>query len=49
MWLAVRVALRKVLEELTLADVLSGEFPAEVAALLNAPDAQVSRPMFVTE
>jgi len=48
-WFAVRVALRKVLEELTLADVLSGNFPAEVASLLSAPDAQVSRPMFATE
>jgi Rrf2 family protein len=48
-WLAVRVALRKVLENLTLDDILSGKYPKEVSSLLTDPDANVSRPMFVTE
>lgn len=38
-WVAVRAALRSVLETVTLADVLGGSFPAPVAALLAAPDA----------
>jgi Rrf2 family protein len=48
-WLAVRVALRNVLESMTLDDILTGQYPDAVASLLNAPDANVSRPMFVTE
>jgi Rrf2 family protein len=38
-WVAVRGALRLVLESVTLADVLSGDLPAPVAELLAAPDA----------
>lgn len=38
-WVAVRAALRAVLDETTLADVLSGELPAHVRALLEDPDA----------
>jgi len=48
-WFAVRVALRQVLESMTLQDILTGQYPAEVAGLLQAPDALVSRPMFATE
>ncbi|MEN9748804.1 MAG: hypothetical protein RLZZ603_1496, partial [Actinomycetota bacterium] len=48
-WLAVRVALRNVLESMTLDDILTGNYPDAVSSLLNAPDANVSRPMFVTE
>jgi Rrf2 family protein len=48
-WLAVRVALRNVLESMTLDDILTGNYPEQVSALLNAPDANVSRPMFATE
>jgi Rrf2 family protein len=48
-WLAVRVSLRKVLESMTLDDILTGKYPKEVSGLLNDPDANVSRPMFVTE
>jgi Rrf2 family protein len=38
-WVAVRAALRGVLDEVTLADVLSGELPSGVAALVAAPGA----------
>lgn len=38
-WVAVRAALRSVLETVTLADVLEGSFPPSVAALVAAPDA----------
>ena len=48
-WLAVRVALRNVLESMSLEDILTGNYPEQVSALLNAPDANVSRPMFATE
>jgi Rrf2 family protein len=48
-WLSVRVALRKVLETMTLDDILTGKYPKEVTSLLNDKDANVSRPMFVTE
>lgn len=41
-WVAVRAALRSVLETTTLADIVSGELPAEVAALAATPDAWVS-------
>ena len=38
-WVAVRAALRLVLESVTLADILSGELPRPVADLLATPDA----------
>lgn len=38
-WVAVRAALRLVLESVTLADILANELPAPVTALLAAPDA----------
>jgi Rrf2 family protein len=40
-WLATRVGLRRVLEHVTIADVVSGEIPADVHALLDDPDALV--------
>ena len=39
MWIAVRAALRSVLEETTLADVASGELPARVRELSALPGA----------
>ena len=41
MWLATRVGLRRVLERVTIADVVAGKIPAEVRALLEDPDALV--------
>ena len=41
-WVAVRASLRSVLEEVTLADVASGELPQNVRDLTQAPDAWVS-------
>jgi Rrf2 family protein len=38
-WIAVRAALRGVLETVTLADVASGELPENVRALIAEPDA----------
>jgi Rrf2 family protein len=38
-WIAMRANLRAVLEELTLADVASGELPAEIVAITADPDA----------
>ena len=38
-WVALRANMRAVLEELTLADVASGNLTAEIAALTAAPDA----------
>jgi Rrf2 family protein len=38
-WVAVRAALRLVLESVTLADILTDRLPAPVAELLAAPDA----------
>ena len=40
-WIAVRASLRSVLEEVTLADVASGELPQNVRNLTEAPDAWV--------
>ncbi len=42
-WVAVRASLRSVLEEVTLADLVSGELPAVVGELTSAPDAWVVR------
>lgn len=43
LWVAVRAALREVLDETTLADVLHGTFRPEVRRLLDAPDAWLPR------
>jgi Rrf2 family protein len=42
-WIAVRSSLRSVLEEVTLADLVSGELPSIVGELAGAPDAWVAR------
>jgi Rrf2 family protein len=44
-WVAVRAALRLVLESVTLADVLTGDLPDAVAELLAMPDAWQRRPI----
>jgi Rrf2 family protein len=40
-WLATRVSLRRVLERVSVADIVAGTIPADVAALLEDPDALV--------
>jgi Rrf2 family protein len=40
-WLATRVGLRRVLERVSIADVVAGEIPADVAALLEDPETLV--------
>lgn len=45
MWVAVRAALRGVLELVTVADLANGELPAEVAALTADPDAWAVHPV----
>lgn len=42
-WVAVRASLRRVLDEVSLADVLSGRLPAHVRRLAEAPDAWSNR------
>jgi Rrf2 family protein len=42
-WVAVRASLRKVLDETTLAQVLSGDLPDHVRVLVDAPDAWLPR------
>ncbi len=42
-WVAVRASLRRVLDELTLAQVLSGKLPAHVRKLIAEPDAWLPR------
>jgi len=42
-WIAVRVSLRSVLEQVTLADLVAGVLPAEVKELTTDADAWVSR------
>jgi Rrf2 family protein len=42
-WVAARAALRGVLDEVTLADLLSGSLPAHVLALADEPDAWAPR------
>jgi Rrf2 family protein len=42
-WIAVRANLRAVLEEVTLADLVSGDLPASVEALAASPDAWAAR------
>ena len=42
-WVAVRAALRRVLDETTISHVLSGSLPAHVRRLVDAPDAWLPR------
>jgi Rrf2 family protein len=42
-WIAVRASLRRVLDEVTLADVAAGELPAHVIALTEDPGAWAKR------
>jgi Rrf2 family protein len=42
-WVALRSSLRAVLEEVSLADLLSGELPTAVGALLDDPAARFTR------
>jgi Rrf2 family protein len=42
-WVAVRAGLRRVLDETTLADVLSGSLPSHVRTLIDQPDAWLPR------
>lgn len=39
LWVAVRVALRSVLEHVTIADLAAGKLPAEIEAMVQDPDA----------
>jgi Rrf2 family protein len=48
-WFAVRVALREVLENISLADIMEANYPQSVQDLLAQPDALISRPKFATE
>jgi Rrf2 family protein len=41
-WIAVRASLRSVLEEVTLADLVSGNLPAAIRERLSSPEARVS-------
>jgi Rrf2 family protein len=43
LWIAVRAALRSVLEKVTIADLAAGTLPPTVAALLDDPDAWLRR------
>jgi Rrf2 family protein len=43
-WVAVRVAVRRVLDEVSLADVVAGRLPAPVAALVDTPGAWSNEP-----
>jgi len=40
-WLATRIGLRRVLERVSIADVVAGEIPPDVAALLEDPEVLV--------
>lgn len=42
-WIATRAAVRRVVDELTLAEVARGQLPAHVRELLDSPDAWHSR------
>lgn len=42
-WVAVRAALRSVLEHVTLADVTSGQLPWRIDAIINDPEAWIKR------
>lgn len=43
LWVALRVALRQVLDDVSLEDVLSGRYPEHIRQLLTAPDAWQNR------
>lgn len=43
-WLAVRVSLRSVVEQVTIAQVAAGRLPSRIARLAATPDAAVTRP-----
>ena len=43
LWIGLRAAVRSVMEAVTIADVLAGELPPEVQALVEDPDAWVPR------
>ena len=45
MWVAVRAALRGVLEQVTVADLANGALPPHVAALTDGPDAWAVHPV----
>ena len=42
-WIAVRASLRAVLEQVTIADIVSGDLPKSVTKLTTDPDAWLSR------
>ena len=42
-WIAVRANLRAVLEQVTLADLVSGDFPPVISHLIDSPDAWAPR------
>jgi len=42
-WIAVRAALRSVLEQVTIADIVAGDLPRSVDKLTKDPDAWLSR------
>jgi Rrf2 family protein len=44
LWIAVRAALRSVMEQVTIADLAAGTLPPRVAALLDDPEAWIRRP-----
>jgi Rrf2 family protein len=44
LWIAMRAAIRSVLERVTVADLVAGRLPDDVRALLDDPDAWVRRP-----
>lgn len=48
-WLAMRVALRSVLEHTTLADVLAGTFSSEIQKMLADRDVMHSRPLYSSD
>lgn len=41
-WLALRVSLRQVVEQVTLADIVNGPLPGPIAAMIDGPEAWVS-------
>jgi Rrf2 family protein len=45
-WVGIRVALRNVLEGVSLADIISGNFGPYLTELLQNPDAYISRPAY---
>lgn len=43
LWIGVRAAMRSVMETVTLADLVSGDLPADLQLLIDDPDAQLAR------